>query len=248
MASDRKPTSAPKHLADVLGNITDPLRWINKDRLVHLIQSNPSLRGFVYGYASEDEFVHFLESLESVDSYFKDDDHKKTKSDCTFVFKGREYTVQLKSLQTNSIKELEPGKFAAKIQNDASDRRKVTLPNGHVVETTCYVVGEYDILGVSLQPFTGRWEFAFKKNKNLKRTTSKKYTPDDQQFLLGTLEPIQFPLDASWTQDLTSLMGDTDLGNVIVVEKTRTEEVKIVEVPGSDAEVVIEEKNDSGRI
>ena len=74
------------------------------------------------------------------------------------------------------------------------------------METTCYVVGEYDILAVSLHPFTGEWKFAFKKNSELKRTNSKKYTPKQQCHLLATLETISFPLDSSWTEDFDAIL------------------------------------------
>jgi hypothetical protein len=82
----------------------------------------------------------------------------------------------------------------------------VRLPGGGTVETTCYVVGEYDILAVSLHPFTGEWRFAFKENSKLKRTNSKKYTPKQQRHLLATLEEISFPLDASWTEDFDGIL------------------------------------------
>src|SRR5882724_155601 len=165
----------PITLDEVLLNIKEPLRWIDKEGLVDLVAANPSLRGFLYGYASEEQFARHLEKLGHVIEHFKEDDHKKTKADRTFIFRGRRFTVQLKSLQTNSIKQIRPGVFIATVQNDASDRRRVLLPNSHYIETTCYVVGEYDILGVSLQPFVGDWQFAFKKNKDLKRTKSAKY-------------------------------------------------------------------------
>lgn len=243
MKKDHSADTAPKRLADVLANITDPLRWINRERLVELIGENPSLRGFVYGYASEDEFIAHLEALGSVEEHFKDDDHKKTKSDRTFVFRARRYTVQLKSLQTNSIKETKQGVFTATIQNDASDRRTVELPNGHKIETTCYVVGEYDILGVSLQPFLGKWGFAFKKNKDLRRTTYAKYDVADRQYLLSSLEPIEFPLDKTWTQDLGSLLADPDLGRVHVADQTPDQETKLVEPPGSKEKIVVKQKS-----
>ena len=203
----------PLHLKDVLGNIKDPRRWINPDALVQLIIDNPSLRGMLYGYASEDAFVDFIHGLK-ITEHHKPDDHTKSKSDRTFTHNGREYTIQLKSLQTNSIKEVKTGSFTAKVQNDASDRRKVTLPNGKTLETTCYLRGEYDILGVSLQPFTGKWNFAFKKNKDLKESKGRKYSPEVRSFLLATLEDISYPLDDSWTTDLISLLDDPDIGKV----------------------------------
>jgi hypothetical protein len=199
----------------VLENIRDPHRWIENEALVQLIKENPSLRGMTYGYVAEAAFVKFVEKLGIVE-HFKPDDHKKTKSDRTFNLGGRQYTIQLKSLQTNSIRETEPGRFRAKVQNDASDARKIKLPNGSTIITTCYLVGEYDVLGVSLQPFTGDWRFAFKKNKDLKRTTSDKYSPKARKLLLATLEDISFPLTGDWTEDLLTLIrNDRKLGRAI---------------------------------
>lgn len=168
----------------------------------------------VYGYVSEAAFSTFLERL-GIHKHFKPDDHKKTKSDRTIDHGGKRYTIQLKSLQTNALKEIESGTFTGKIQNDASDRRKIELPDGVIVETTCYKIGEYDVLGVSLQPFTGTWRFAFKKNSDLKRSTYRKYPSAVQQMLLATLEDISFPLSDDWTEDLLSLLNDPELGTPI---------------------------------
>ena len=101
------------------------------------------------------------------------------------------------------------------MQNDASDARKITLPNGKTLITTCYLVGEYDVLGVSLQPFAGEWRYAFKKNRALKRTSSAKYAPEAQKKLLATLEDISFPLTPDWTEDLISLIKDPKLGKAL---------------------------------
>jgi len=184
------------------------------DNFIRVMTDNPSLRGITYGYVAEHAFSLYLDTL-GISEHFKEDDHKKTKSDRTFVRRGRRFTIQLKSLQTNTIQEASPGQFKAKVQNDASDRRKIKLPNGKTVETTCYQVGEYDILGVSLQPFTGDWQFAFKKNKDLKRSTSDKYSKVIRKYLLATIEEISFPLPQGWTSDLFALLDDPDLGQPV---------------------------------
>jgi hypothetical protein len=190
----------------VKGNIRDPHKWASAETIFKVIQDNPSLRGFVYGYVSEMEFErHYLKGRSTIEGFSKDDDHKKTKADRTVIFRSKPITIQVKSIQTNSI-EFENGHFVADVQNDASDRRKVKLPGGTTVETTCYVVGEYDILAVSLQPFTGEWKYAFKENSKLQRTNSKKYTPKQQRHLLATLETISFPLDPSWTEDFDAIL------------------------------------------
>jgi hypothetical protein len=203
-----------RSLSEVLENIKDPRRWMETDTLIRVMTDNPSLRGMTYGYVAEHAFSLYLDTL-GISEHFKEDDHKKTKSDRTFVRRGRRFTIQLKSLQTNTIQEASPGQFKAKVQNDASDRRKIKLPNGKTVETTCYQVGEYDILGVSLQPFTGDWQFAFKKNKDLKRSTSDKYSKVIRKYLLATIEEISFPLPQGWTSDLFALLDDPDLGQPV---------------------------------
>ncbi|MCU0783781.1 MAG: hypothetical protein MUF81_06980 [Verrucomicrobia bacterium] len=116
-------------LEKVLNNIRDPHKWVSAETILRVIQDNPSLRGFVYGYVSEMEFEqHYLKARKTIESFSKDDDHKKTKSDRTVVFKGKPISIQVKSIQTNSIR-FEDGKFTAKVQNDASDRR-VKWPGG----------------------------------------------------------------------------------------------------------------------
>ncbi|MGA2174618.1 MAG: restriction endonuclease [Verrucomicrobiota bacterium] len=193
-------------LEAVLSRIRNPRNWADVKTIFQVIQSNPSLRGFVYGYVAEMEFErHYLKARKGIEGFSKDDDHHKTKSDRTVTFKGKPISIQVKSVQTNSIR-FDGGRFMARVQNDASDRRRVTLPNQTKVETTCYVVGEYDILAVSLQPFTGKWRFAFKENSKLQRTTSGKYTAEQQRYLLATLETIHFPLDASWTEDFDAIL------------------------------------------
>ncbi len=195
-----------QQLEAVLENIRNPRNWADSETIFQVIRDNPSLRGFVYGYVSEMEFErYYLKSRKGIESFSKDDDHQKTKSDRTVIFKGKPISIQVKSIQTNSIR-FANGSFVAKVQNDASDRRRVTLPNGAKLETTCYLVGEYDILAVSLHPFTGKWRFAFKENSKLQRTTSKKYTAAQQRHLLATLETIQFPLGRTWTDDFDAIL------------------------------------------
>lgn len=188
-------------LSTVLDRIRNPENWADAETLFRVIRDNPSLRGFIYGYVSEMKFEsHYLHHNPLIEKFSKDDDHQKTKSDRTVTYRGRTVSIQVKSVQTNSIKE-QQGTFAAKVQNDASDRRKVKLPNGRTIETTCYLVGEYDLLAVSLQPFTGKWEYAFKLNRDLNRTSSHKYRPADRKHLLATLETLTYPLDPTWTTD-----------------------------------------------
>jgi hypothetical protein len=197
-------------------NICDPMHWIDKDGLVDVLKSNPSLRGMVYGYVAEVAFARHLEKLGiGQTDHFKPDDHKRkqAKSDRTLKYQNKQYTVQLKSIQTNSLKEIEPGVFRATVQNDASDRRRLILPDGTRVDVTNYVKGEYDVLAVSLQPFTGEWRFAFKKNKDLKLSTYKRYPSNVRGYLLATGEAISWPLSSDWSEDFLAIIADPDLGH-----------------------------------
>lgn len=231
----------PKSLADVLRNIKDPTRWANRDALIRVLKEVPSVRGMVYGNVAEVEFSDWLvEHGIPDDAQVRDDDHAKTKSDRTILYKRHRYTIQLKSMQTNSIKEPEPRRFTAKIQCDASDRRRVQLPTGREIETTCYVAGEFDVLAVPLHPFFGAWEFAFKINSELPRSAHRGYAEEERQYLLKTLVDIDFPLSeqGGWTTDLFGLLDESpDLGEVIEDVTDR----KVVRPPDEDETVIIEE-------
>jgi hypothetical protein len=236
----------PKSLADVLDNIKDPRRWADFEALVQVMTEVPSVRGMVYGNVAEVEFADWLvRNGVPMEDQFRDDDHAKTKSDRTIVFEGRRYTIQVKSLQTNSIKEWSPGRFSARVQCDASDRRTVVLSTGTKVETTCYVAGEFDVLCVGLHPFLGAWEFAFQLNSSLARSNhrgglAKHLTDDERGELLKTLVPLEWPLadGGPWTRDLFGLLRDApDLGAAV----ERSDHETVVRLPGLEREVTIED-------
>jgi len=218
-------------LKAVKANITEPSRWVNPDYLIQVMRENPSLRGFTYGYVSEDEFVRWLErsGIESHEHYKPGEhDRKASKSDRTLSYGGEVHRIQLKSMQTHSLRDApeaarEKGiQFVATVQNDASDSRDIALPNGSQVHTTCYASGDYEVLAVSIQPFVGEWDYAFKRNDDLRRTTDKRYREEDRQYLLATTENITWPLTDGWTRDLWSLLGvaKENVADVVVEHDT----------------------------
>lgn len=216
----------------VLDNVRDPENWTDPELLVELLRDRPSVRGMVYGFLAEVKFAEWLEDNGiPQELHVVDDDHAKTKSDRTIPYKGKRYTIQVKSMQTNSIKDDGPGRFKANIQCDGSDKRMVRLPNGHEYETTNYVAGEFMVLATALHPFEQKWDFAFRLNSTLPRTTSKKYAEEDREFLLKTLVPITWPIEEPWTTDLLGLLdGAPDLGEVIA----ETEDEAVLRLPGTD--------------
>lgn len=239
-------TTAPS-LEWVLRNIRDPHRWTDPEIVLQVLESTPSVRGMVYGNLAEVQLSRWLVHRGvPLDHQLRDDDHAKTKSDRTIFHEGRRYTIQVKSMQTSSIKEDGPTGFRAGIQCDGSDRRQVVLPNGHEVVTTNYVAGEFMVLATPLHPFTGSWDFAFRLNSTLERTTSNKYAPEDRPYLLKTMVPISWPLADPWTMDLFALLSHApDLGEVITTGYGH--EPGLIRAPNTRGTIEVSDPGGSGR-
>lgn len=215
-------------------NITDPRQWTDPEIILEVLEKAPSARGMVYGYLAEWQFSRWLvDNGVPLEHQARDDDHAKTKSDRTIFHQGGRYTIQVKSLQTDSLRQVGSARFKARVQCDGSDCRRVILPNGHEVKTTNYVAGEFMVLATPLQPFTGQWDFAFRLNSTLARTRSAKYAPEDRPYLLNTTVPISWPLEAPWTMDLFALLADIpDLGEVITTGSAQ--EPGLVRAPNTE--------------
>ncbi|MBI4673225.1 MAG: hypothetical protein HY741_16355 [Chloroflexi bacterium] len=85
---------------------------------------------------------------------------------------------------------------------------KSNCPNSNVVETTCLLVGEFDLIAVNLFAFGNGWKFAFAKNQDLPRTTSTKYSPQDQKYLLATQMEITLPLEPPFEAEPLRLLDE----------------------------------------
>ena len=140
-------------------------KWqITAEELTKIVEENPSLRGFMFGYVSEYKARTYFDGHENIEKLMKYDDHdRSSKGDISFIYKGKEFKIEAKSLQTNSVIKTGDSSWTGKFQCDASDRREILLPNGHTVNTTCLAVGEFDIVAVSLYAFGDEWKFAFAK-------------------------------------------------------------------------------------
>lgn len=144
--------------------------------------------------------------------------------------------------------------MAAKIQCDASDKREIVLPSGTKLVTTNYAADEFMVLATSLQPFTGDWQFGFRLNKTLERSSYHAYSEEVRQHILKTLVPIEFPVPTTldsgnpWTTDLFALLrSDPDVGELLsegsaeqpYVAQTRSGD-EIVRDATGDATIVME--------
>jgi hypothetical protein len=179
---------------------------VTSGQIEQLIEASPSLRGLFVGYLAESKLV---------ETWFRDyelkkyDDHdRQKKGDRWINYKGQEFSIEVKSLQTSSVLQTAAGTFRGRFQCDASDRRPVKFPNGRKIETTCLLVGEFDLLAVNLFEFGYQWRFGFIKNVDLPRSTFNKYTKYQRQFLLQTTPSITWPLQPPYSEEPFSLLDE----------------------------------------
>ena len=177
--------------------ILDDLQ-LTRDELEELLQQNPSMRGLFVGYIAEKRLCDIWFPGQDLHKY--DDHDRRKKGDRWIMHRGHELSIEVKSLQSNSVEKTEKG-WKGRFQCDASDRRKVTLPTGGILETTCLVVGEFDMLAINLFEFGRKWHFAFARNVDLPRSKGHKYTAEQKQHLLQTTPRIELPLSPPYYDD-----------------------------------------------
>ena len=86
--------------------------------LTRVVKANPSLRGVIIGYIAERKLWDFFAADPRVTAIRKDDDHDRdNKGDLVISYQGFDFRLEVKSLQTNSIKMLdaETGEWLPKI-------------------------------------------------------------------------------------------------------------------------------------
>lgn len=176
--------------------------------LTLLVKKNPSLYGMLLGYAAEMKLEKtWFEGKPEISGIMKHDDHdRKNKGDRLVTYKGIPIKIECKSLQTSMIEGLGNGRFKGKVQCDASDRRMVRLPDGSEINTTCLLVGEFDILAANIFAFEKKWRFVFALNQDLPRTCFRKYTPAQQKCLLASLIPVSWPPEPPFYKKPFALM------------------------------------------
>jgi hypothetical protein len=189
---------------------------LSYDEINELLTDNPSLRSFVMGYAAEIKCRNmFFRDHPEVTAIYKPDDHDRTeKGDWILTYKGERIGVEVKSLQTNSLKPKQDGTVSPNYQCDASDARTVKFSDGSTLHTTALLVGEFDVVAVNIHAFTGCWDFAFCKNEDLltmegaTRGAPKDYTPLQQQSLIKTLQPLSQDVPAPYSRDPFKLFDE----------------------------------------
>jgi hypothetical protein len=179
---------------------------ISETELTHLVNENPSLRGMLLGYVAELKLRQFLEAIPEISDSMKHDDHdRKRKSDRIVIYKGEEFSLESKSLQTNLVKK-DGDIWRGRAQVDGSDRRIITFPDGTSLNTTLLLRGQFDILAVNCFAFEQKWCFAYALNRDLPTSNYKKYTELQRNQLIASLVPVSWPPESPFVTDPVILL------------------------------------------
>ena len=181
---------------------------ISYDDMNAVLAERPSIRGMLIGFLAEYKLQRTVFSDARIHKLTRYDDHDRSSpGDFSFEYQGEEITVEVKSLQTRSVRS-DNGGFSGRCQVDASDRRTVTLPDGSTLQTTCLLTGRFDILAINLFEFGHEWRFGFIRNKDLPRSRHKKYTDYQQSQLLATSVPVKWPLEPPFYEEPFTLLRE----------------------------------------
>ena len=182
-------------------------RWdITESELTELIDENPSLRGILLGYVAEHKFRDLVEAHPKVASSRKHDDHDRNrKSDRIVAYQGEEFSIEVKSLQTKTVKQ-DGQVWRGKAQVDGSDKRPVRFADGSELNTTLLHRGDFDILAVNCFAFQGQWDFVYALNRDLPSSAYYKYTPEQRAQLIASLVSVSWPPEPPFVSDLFLLV------------------------------------------
>lgn len=180
---------------------------ISEANLTLLVNENPSLKGMILGYLAEFKFHELFLSHPEISEASKDDDHDRSKKgDRRITYRGKEFIVEVKSLQTNSVKKLGEDEWVGGSQVDASDRRTIRLSDGSSFDTTLLLKGEFDILAVNCFRFGDSWRFVFALNDDLATSTFKRYPEEARNQLIASIQRIHWPPQPPFSSDFFEIL------------------------------------------
>ena len=175
---------------------------VTGEEIATIIEAHPSLRGMVMGYLAEYKLrqLWFINHPQITDIIRYDNHDRTRKNDVAFTYRNIPITVEVKSLQTAKVRTIDGG-YRGEAQCDASDRRRITLPSGRTIETTCLLIGEFDLLAINCFGFGQQWRFAFIRNQDLPRSRYRGYEPEDAQSLIATTVRVQWPVQPPFSDE-----------------------------------------------
>jgi len=199
---DQRPDQAPE---PVLCNYLR--EWgLTLEEINEIIAENPPVLSTLSGFVAEYKLRKIYLQDTRISELIRPRSHdRKSKGDFRFRYRDQFFTLEVKSLDVPKVR-AEGAGFRGTFQCNASDARPVRLPNGQELTTNCLVVGEFDVLAVSLFAFERKWAFAFARNEDLPRSTWAKYTAEQRQYLLKSSMTITWPLQPPYYDDLFTVL------------------------------------------
>lgn len=181
---------------------------LSVEDLNHILAERPSARGILSGFIAEYKLQRTVFSDARIHKLQRHDDHDRSRlGDFSFQYQGELISVEVKSLQTKSVKRTNGGR-TGKCNVDASDRRYVELPNGERIHTTCLLTDTFDMLAVNLFEFSHEWRFGFIRNSDLPRSKHRAYTDYQRKHLLATNVDVSWPLLEPFVADPFPLLDE----------------------------------------
>lgn len=197
---------------------------LDPEEFNRIIHKNSNALSAIYGYVAEERLRE--ESLENDDRVTNirspADQDSADKGDWAFQWKGEPMKIEVKSLQTHTIEEVdsnqtkltddgqEPIQYKAGFHlKGTSDQRKITH-EGKEYNTTLMNVEDtdVDIMAVNLYKIKDEWDFAFLKVEDLPRSKGSSYPDSLRQKLARSQIKLTIPLQDPFTKDLYGLMDE----------------------------------------
>lgn len=195
---------------------------LSEEEFNQVIDDNSNALSAIFGYVAEERLREmYLEDNSNVENIRTPKDQDSTdKGDWAFSYKGEPMKIEVKSLQTASIKKMDTNQETLNGEEagpewkagfhikGTSDQRKVEY-DGEEYETTLMNVEEsdVDIMAVNLYRLEDEWRYAFIRLTDLPR--SKGNYPEGLRQQLSKSQPkVTVPLQEPFTDDLEQLMDD----------------------------------------
>ena len=187
-----------------------------------IIHQNSNALSAIYGYVAEERVREdYLDERPDVENIRSPEDQDSSdKGDLAFEYKGEQMKMEVKSLQTHTIREVAstqktidgdevPLEYEAGFHiKGTSDQRTVEF-EGEEYNTTLMNVedSDVDIMAINLYKIEDEWRFAFIQLTDLPRSQGD-YPDALRQKLSKSLPKLIIPLQEPFTDDLYGLMDE----------------------------------------
>jgi hypothetical protein len=169
-----------------------------------LIESNPSLRGYLQGYLAEYYLTKIIQATPGVSSVEKIPDSDKQKGDFSVDYKGVNITIECKSLLSSSLRAASSPDVVGKVSLKSPGTRSITSPTGGSHLSTHLPKGTFDILAICTYNVTGIWSFYFVQNRFLPEA-------EDMPGMLSTKINIDLIETPGLTEDVSCILEQISL-------------------------------------